>query len=472
MTAIRVDGLGKRYRIYASPRERLKDLLRAGWGRCSEFWALKGVSFEINPGEVVGIVGRNGSGKSTLLQMIAGTLTPTTGRVAVNGRVAALLELGSGFDMEFTGRENVFFNGMLLGASREEIAERLAEIEAFAEIGPYFDQPVKTYSSGMVVRLAFAVQTLLDKDILIVDEALAVGDELFQRKCFAAMERFRESGGTVLFVSHAGDTVVQLCDRALLLHRGELVLEGNAKRVMDWYHKLIYAPAEAESRLLARIGESLDQEDQYPPAEVTVMDKAEDAGQELNEVDYDPNLQSRSTLFYEDRGVRIVHYAVRDDDGRIVNLLHPRTCYHWTYEVIFDRPACRVRFGMTIKTAAGLELGGAVSAKPFQGVEVAAGQRLRVSFTFQSLLVPDIYFINGGVVGEQNGEEHYLARGVDLGVFRILAEGERFVSGGVVDFLASSRIEFLDASHPANSRPSHIPDANRVSAGRLGGGRL
>jgi len=443
LSAITVHNLGKCYRIYSTPRQHLKGLLWPARAEYKEVWALRNISFNVQPGEVVGIVGRNGSGKSTLLQIIAGTLRPTTGTVSLQGRVAALLELGSGFNPDFSGRENVYLNGLLLGANHAEVTGRLGEIETFAELGPYFDQPVRTYSSGMVMRLAFAVQVVLDKDILIVDEALAVGDELFQRKCFAAIERFREAGGTVLFVSHSGETVVQLCDRALLLHRGELLLEGNAKRVMDWYHKLIYAPVEAEERILERIRTDPELELTQSlaivtPEKATVDNDEFDSPQVLESSDYDPNLQSCSTLSYEERGASIVNFAILDEQGRAVNILHPRKTYYWTYEVDFIEPANRVRFGMIIKTPAGLELGGST----FPGLPyVEAGRRIKVRFAFSCLLASGIYFINAGVAGQLYDQERYLARCIDLGVFRVKEETGRLLGGGPVDFLIRPQLE-------------------------------
>jgi len=440
--AITVHNLGKCYRIYSTPRQHLKGLLWPAKAEYKEVWALRNISFSVQPGEVVGIVGRNGSGKSTLLQIIAGTLTPTTGTVSLKGRVAALLELGSGFNPDFSGRENVYLNGLLLGANHAEVTERLGDIENFAELGPYFDQPVRTYSSGMVMRLAFAVQVVLDKDILIVDEALAVGDELFQRKCFAAIERFREAGGTVLFVSHSGETVVQLCDHALLLHRGELQLQGNAKQVMDWYHKLIYAPAEVEERILETM--RTDPALESTQASAVVDNDALDSLSMLESSDYDPNLQSCSTLLYEERGATIVNFAILDEKGKKVNILYPRKTYYWTYEVDFSEPAFRVRFGMIIKTPAGLELGGST----FPGLSyVEAGQRIKLRFAFSCLLASGIYFINAGVAGQLHEQEHYLARGIDLGVFRVKEETGRLLGGGPVDFLIKPQLE-LDVTSP------------------------
>ncbi len=203
-----------------------------------EFWALKDVSFEVKKGAAVGIVGRNGSGKSTLLQLICGTLSPTRGLVEANGRIAALLELGSGFNPEFTGRENVYLNGSILGIEKERLDKRFADIEKFADIGNHIDQPVKAYSSGMFVRLAFAVQMHLEPEILIIDEALSVGDQFFQAKCYAAIRSMMDRGTTVLFVSHSAATVKALCPRAILLSHGELVSDGPASQVLDRYFVL------------------------------------------------------------------------------------------------------------------------------------------------------------------------------------------------------------------------------------------
>lgn len=233
---INIQHLSKMYRIYDRPQDRLKQMLARGrrqYGR--EFYALRDVSFEVHKGETVGIIGRNGSGKSTLLQIISGTLAPTSGQVDVQGRVAALLELGSGFNPEFTGRENVFLNGAILGFSHEQIEQRFDEIAAFADIGAFIEQPVKLYSSGMLVRLAFAVQACVEPDILIVDEALAVGDVFFQQKCYRRIEELRTQGTTVLLVSHNLSDIRQLCERALFLNNGQIVYQGQAADTVAQY---------------------------------------------------------------------------------------------------------------------------------------------------------------------------------------------------------------------------------------------
>ncbi|MDQ2104726.1 ABC transporter ATP-binding protein [Azospirillum isscasi] len=268
--SISVQDVSKAYFVYADPMDRLRQALVPRLKRLArplaralgrgaedhryytEFWALRKLGFEVGCGETIGVIGRNGSGKSTLLQILCGTLTPTTGNVTVRGRVAALLELGSGFNPEYTGRENVFLNASVLGLTREETEARLEDIIAFADIGDFIDQPVKTYSSGMAVRLAFAVVAHVDADVLIVDEALAVGDAYFQQKCFRWLRQFREQG-TVLFCSHDLGTVMSICQRAIWLDRGHVRMEGPAKDVCEAYTAFIQAQAMGLPETVVRI---------------------------------------------------------------------------------------------------------------------------------------------------------------------------------------------------------------------------
>lgn len=247
--AIRAAAVSKCYAIFDNPSDRLKQMLSAGAHHIfrtsvrrfhSEFWALREVSLDVRRGECVALIGRNGSGKSTLLQIITGTLTPSAGEVEVSGRVAALLELGSGFNPEFTGLENVYLNASLLGMQRHEVESKLDDILSFADIGEFVNQPVKTYSSGMVVRLAFAVQAQIDPDVLIVDEALAVGDARFQAKCFARLKALRERGTSILLVTHSTEQVVTHCDRAILIERGRKLADGVPRPVVNQYLDLLY----------------------------------------------------------------------------------------------------------------------------------------------------------------------------------------------------------------------------------------
>jgi len=239
---ISVRNLGKMYTLYDHPQDRLKQSLfwRMGRNYGRPFWALQDVSFNVRRGETIGIIGRNGSGKSTLLEIIAGILQPTIGEVQVQGRVAALLELGSGFNLEYTGRENIFLNGAILGLSQKEIENKYDEIVSFADIGEFITQPVKEYSSGMSLRLAFAIQACIFPDILIVDEALSVGDVSFQRKCFRRLEELHDRGSCIILVSHDLNAIVNVCSKALLINNGLIVYEGVPTDVCDKYQKLLF----------------------------------------------------------------------------------------------------------------------------------------------------------------------------------------------------------------------------------------
>ncbi len=268
--AIRVQNLSKRYEIYDAPRDRLKQFVAPRLQRMTgqtpkqyfrEFWALKDVSFEIKKGETIGIIGRNGSGKSTLLQLICGTLSPTGGNVEITGRIAALLELGSGFNPEFTGRENVRMSCAVLGLTPAETEAKFDDIAAFADIGDFIEQPVKTYSSGMYVRLAFAVNIVSEPEIMIVDEALSVGDMNFQAKCMTALSRIQERGATVLFVSHDIGALKSLCSRGVYLEHGTVRAIGKAPDVAEQYIRTMRGEMNAETRRFARASSGLVEED-------------------------------------------------------------------------------------------------------------------------------------------------------------------------------------------------------------------
>jgi lipopolysaccharide transport system ATP-binding protein len=251
--AIKVENLSKCYQIYDKPRDRLLQGIMPRLQRlagmppkqyCKEFWALKDVSFEVKKGETIGIIGRNGSGKSTLLQMICGTLTPTSGSIQTNGRVAALLELGAGFNPEFTGRENVYMNASILGLTKEQIDERFDDIASFADIGDFIEQPVKIYSSGMFVRLAFAVVSKVEPDILIIDEALAVGDARFQKKCLDNMYALKSRGVSIILVTHDTFTAKSFCSRLLLQDHGKLIVDGDPALVATHYYRILFPESE------------------------------------------------------------------------------------------------------------------------------------------------------------------------------------------------------------------------------------
>jgi lipopolysaccharide transport system ATP-binding protein len=459
--AISVRNLGKSYLIWANPTDRLKHSLRANLAKfcpipekCyhTEFWALRDISFDVAKGETVGIIGRNGSGKSTLLQIICGTLAPTCGACQARGRISALLELGSGFNPEFTGRENVYMNAAILGLSQEEIDEKYPAIVEFADIGDFINQPVKTYSNGMVVRLAFAVSASVDPDILVVDEALAVGDEMFQRKCFARLGSFQENGGTILFVSHAAGAVVELCTRAILLEQGEKLIEGQPKFVVSQYHKLINAPKEKREyvihgiRSLAQHPEPADQAVETAPVAIDAKPKPVGSARPF----YDPNLKPASTVCYLERGARISEPKIFTLAGEQVNNLIRRETYIYAYEVQFFESFTNVRFGMLIKTVSGFELGGRVNAPVGRGIPfVPGGVKILVNWKFECLLAPGVYFLNAGVVAMLDEAEGFLHRRVDAAAFRVLNEESLTLSGGPVDFTVTPEIFVLDASTSA-----------------------
>jgi ABC-type polysaccharide/polyol phosphate transport system ATPase subunit len=247
--AIDVERASRRFRVYPQPVRTLKEVLVArGRTKGTEVWALRDVTFAVEPGEAVGLIGRNGSGKTTLLRLIAGIMKPTSGRVAVGGRVGSLLELGAGFHQEFTGRENVFLNGSILGLKREAIRRHMDEIVSFAELERFVDLPVRTYSSGMVMRLGFAVAAHLDVDLLLLDEVFAVGDEEFQRKCFGKIFEFKQRGGTIVFVSHDAAAVERLCGRAVLLRNGSVDFDGPTREAITRYHRLLADERDPEER--------------------------------------------------------------------------------------------------------------------------------------------------------------------------------------------------------------------------------
>ncbi len=423
--AIRARGLGKIYRVFSRPEDRLKQMFLGHWRQYyHEFWALQDVNLDVRRGEVVGIVGRNGSGKSTLLQMICGILAPTFGSLEVHGRVAALLELGAGFNPDFTGKDNVFLNGAILGLDRSEMEKRYDAIADFAEIGEFIDQPVKTYSSGMYSRLAFAVAINVDPEILVVDEALSVGDEAFQRKCFARLREIRDRGATVLFVSHSPGSIVQLCDRAVLLDHGHRLLTASPKAVIAKYQKLAYAP-EAKVAAIREEILGMDVEGEVP----NTITAAENSGRKTitNGVlrgdpndQFDPHMTPKSTVSYASRGVMITDARIVTTAGDQVNVLTQGKTYRYTYTVTFEQPGFHVRFGMMIKTIVGVELAGCSSHTEGEGTEyIPAGREMQVTFEFQNLLSPGAYFLNAGVLGRTDDGDVWLHRLLDVAMFRV-----------------------------------------------------
>jgi lipopolysaccharide transport system ATP-binding protein len=446
---ISLKNISKAYKRYARPVDRLKELFLPGANCAEEFWALRDVNLQVLRGHTLGIVGRNGSGKSTLLQIIAGTLTQTAGEVQINGRISALLELGSGFNPEFTGRQNFFFNGQLLGLSPQEIEKKFDEIATFADIGSFIDQPVKTYSSGMFVRLAFAVAINVEPDILIVDEALSVGDEAFQRKCFSRIQAIQDRGGTILFVSHSASSVVELCDSAILIDQGELLLSGSPKLVISKYQKLLYAPAHKVEPIREEIRTLNQQATAYANQSIPVENQTSfnyELSRQINKEFFDPGLVPKSTISYVSQGANIQNPHITTLNGELVNVLFKRSRYIYAHQVKFTESAYRVRFGMMIKTVSGFELGGAVSHTLSEPIEfIEAGKVVQVKFEFSCLLTPGVYFLNAGVVGIVNGAESFLDRHLDVAMFRVQPE-EDPKETGLIDFCVKSEATVIEES--------------------------
>jgi lipopolysaccharide transport system ATP-binding protein len=386
--AIEVNALSKCYQIYDKPSDRLKQMLVRGRKQYyKEFWALKDVSFKIKKGETVGIIGRNGSGKSTLLQMICGTLNPTGGEVKVNGRVAALLELGAGFNPEFSGVENVYMAASLYGLSKEEVNQRFDAIATFADIGDHIHQPVKTYSSGMYVRLAFAVIAHVDADILVVDEALAVGDAVFTQKCMRFIRKFRENG-TLLFVSHDMGSVLNLCEQAVWLHAGQVRQLGSAKDISEAYLQYTLQEVYGQEAQLQAIEQKINKT-------ATVEQAAED--DQLPVLDYQTQLTVRNNLSeangWKSGAGEIVSVSLAvlggsADDG---DVLKGGEMVKMTVEAIAYEDMDRPILGFLVRDRLGQDLLGE-NTLPFtdqQPLPAQAGERLAAEFTFRLPMLPN-----------------------------------------------------------------------------------
>lgn len=399
--AIHLESVGKCYRIYQNPQDRFKqallDRVDAFWHRSHkrplyrEHWALRDVSFDIKPGEALGVMGRNGAGKSTLLQIIAGTLDLTEGRVTTAGRITALLELGSGFNFEFTGRENVFLNAQILGLSRAEAAERFDEIAAFADIGDFIDQPIKTYSSGMVMRLAFAVQTVLEPDILIVDEALAVGDTKFQAKCFRKIRSLRDSGVAILLVSHDVNAIVSFCDRAILMESGRLVDSGAPQYVAKRYMEVLYGEGGEPERADPAVTPDPDQAAETMAAALASVAR----GQAGNPKPY----------AFGTGAVEILAVAITDEFGRPAELLNSGQKYWINQRIIAREEVFDLSSGIMLRNRHGIELFGFTNKTA--GViipHLEPGQIIDVSIAVTMWLSAGDYFLqvaNAGPDGTQ-----------------------------------------------------------------------
>ncbi len=405
--AISISNVSKRYEMYADPRDRLLQFFSFGKHQFfKEFWALRDISFSVEKGEVVGILGRNGSGKSTLLQIIAGTLAPTAGEVKTNGILTALLELGSGFNPEFTGRENVYLNGAILGLSRDAMEQHFDNIASFADIGIHLDQPVKTYSSGMVVRLAFAVQACISPKILIVDEALSVGDEKFQRKCFDYIENLRGNGCSILLVTHSTATVEKFCQRGVLLHKGEIHGIGPAKEIVDQYHALLYSDEQSYLRYV-------NQNNQQS------AEKSSSVPEDLKEI---------GVVFSEEKvnipvGLRAVirGWDIFNSAGENSEAFYSGDKADIQFEVNVLQDVGEIQAGILVRTVEGVTVFG--TSTLYHGcnhLNAKAGTSIRFDFHLDLSLCPGSYFITLAIAEAiSHGDMSYLDRKTDAIIIKV-----------------------------------------------------
>lgn len=373
--AINVNDVSKLYKLYDKPSDRFVEALGLSKRkRYKEHYALNNVSFNIKQGETVGIIGTNGSGKSTILKIITGVLNPTGGNVEIAGRISALLELGAGFNMEYTGLENVYLNGTMIGFKKEEIDEKLDDILKFADIGEFIHQPVKTYSSGMFVRLAFAVAINIDPEILIVDEALSVGDVFFQAKCYKKFEEFKKLGKTILFVSHDLGSVAKYCDRVILLNKGKKVDEGEPKRIIDLYKKILVNQVDSVSN------------------ETVANVEIENWKERLK---VNPNQEE-----YGNGMANIVDYAIIDDEGNITDSISKGMQFKIKFKVAFNASIENPIFAFTIKDLKGTEITGTNTMYERINTEVVgAGDVKVVTFTQNMNLQGGEYLLSLGCTG-------------------------------------------------------------------------
>lgn len=394
--AIKVDNVSKMYKLYDKPADRFKEAVGLNRNKklYKEHYALNNINFAVEKGECVGIIGTNGSGKSTMLKIITGVLNQTTGDVEIDGRISALLELGAGFNMEYTGIENVYLNGTMIGFSKEEIDAKLDNILEFADIGDFVNQPVKTYSSGMFVRLAFAVAINIDPEILIVDEALSVGDVFFQAKCYHKFEEFKKQGKTILFVSHDLSSISKYCDRVVLLNRGTKLAEGAPKEMVDMYKKVLVNQLD------------IDEYNDYEDDEYDGEEAEEVTALEVDNSEWKSHYQINPAMIeYGSKEAEIIDYAILDNKGRYSNTLEKGTKFSVKFKIRFHSDVRDPIFAFTIKDIKGIEITGTNTM--YEKVDVKdtdAGATSEVCFTQDINLQGGSYLVSLGCTGYKGGD--------------------------------------------------------------------
>ncbi|MDD6797759.1 MAG: ABC transporter ATP-binding protein [Clostridia bacterium] len=417
--AINVENVSKVYKIYDKKTDRMKDALGLSRKQLyKEHYALRDVSMQIKKGETLGIIGTNGSGKSTILKIITGLLNPTEGKVTIDGRISALLELGAGFNMEYTGIENVYLNGTMIGFTKEEIDAKLQGILDFADIGDFVNQPVKTYSSGMFVRLAFAVAINIDPEILIVDEALSVGDVFFQAKCYHKFEEFKKMGKTILFVSHDLSSIAQYCDRVVLLNRGVKVDEGTPKDMINLYKKILVGQSPADKT--SDSDTSLGAPEGAAKAVQEINEGADDGGNVLWSSHFELNPDVNE---YGNRKAEIIDFGILDENGMWSGNIEKGTHFTIKYKVRFNENVSDPILTYTIKDLKGNSITG--SNTMYEKVnfgEVMAGEEKTIAFTQLMNLQGGEYLLSISCTGYSGGDFMVYHRLYDVLNFTVVSD--------------------------------------------------
>lgn len=441
--ALKFENISKYYKLYNSPKDRLKEALHPFRKKLhKEFYALKHIDLEVKKGEIIGIVGKNGAGKSTLLKLIARIIRPSAGIMTVNGNVSALMELECGLNPEFTGVQNIYFYGIIKGYSREVMDQKLDDIVEFAGIGDFVHQPLKTYSSGMKARLGFALAINMEPEILILDEILAVGDELFRRKCYAKMEEFFKSGCTVFFVSHSIASVNEICTKAILLDNGEVILEGSPKLVTANYQRYLFS----KPRDAAKIREELLQLNNNDRLKTKFEADFEMSGKQNNNKEKKENkteppvpgkkpfftagLTPQSTIKYNHPEAEISSVHIKTPEGKKVNALVMDQTYIYTYNVKFKSSLEKVTVGMEIKNEKGICISGCASGRIKKYIaKVSRDDEYQVEWEFLCQLLPGNYYTNAGVAFIADNERKIAARIIDAYVFKVQETAQLLYTG-------------------------------------------
>lgn len=437
--AITVKDVTKIYKLYDKPIDRLKEALNPFHKEYhKKFYALNNLSFEVKKGETVGIIGTNGSGKSTILKIITGVLTPTTGEVEVNGVISALLELGAGFNMDYTGIENIYMNGTMMGFSKKEMDAKLQEILDFADIGDFVYQPVKTYSSGMFVRLAFALAINVEPEILIVDEALSVGDVFFQSKCYRRMEEIRQKGTTILMVTHDMGSIIKYCDKVVLLNKGNFVAEGAPGHMVDLYKKILAgrmegleAAKDVDSDFSGETAEKEQKEKTYQLPHGKLMKDS-------------LTINSNRTE-YGDGRAEIYDLGLFDQRGNLTNLLLKGEEFTIKEKIRFAAPIQSPIFTYTIKDKKGTDLTGTNTM--FEGTDikpVKAGDEYEVSFTQKMTLQGGEYLLSMSCTGFEQGEHTVYHRLYDVANITVISNKNTV---GVYDMESAVQAVKIERNH-------------------------